>query len=90
MRKYAHFPYFHVLNRTIFFDTIFSTGQRDQIMKELERADYPKDSILFSQGQLPEYLFILVEGTVEFIQTDMKDNSNSLQRLYLSQWHFHI
>ena len=56
--------------------------QRDEIMERLEIVDYPKDAILFSQGQLPEYLYIIVEGTVEFIQSDVKENSNSLQRLY--------
>ena len=57
--------------------------QRDEIMERLEIVDYPKDAILFSQGQLPEYLYILVEGTVEFIQSNVKEESNSLQRLYV-------
>ncbi len=75
-------PYFPVLKQTIFFDTIFSSDERDSIMQNFVQVNYPKDAILFSQGELPGYLYIVVDGTVEYIQTDVKGNSNTLQRLY--------
>ena len=51
-------------------------------MQNFVQVNYPKDAILFSQGELPGYLYIVVDGTVEYIQTDVKGNSNTLQRLY--------
>ena len=82
IKKYEHLSYFPVLKQTIFFDTIFSSDERDAIMQNIVQVDYPKDAILFSQGELPSYLYIIVDGTVEYIQTDVKGNSNTLQRLY--------
>ena len=77
MKKYEHLPYFHVLLQTVFFDSIFSSDERNVIMSHMDQVD----SILFSQGDLPEFLYIIVDGTVEFIQSDMKGNSTVLQRL---------
>ena len=50
----------------------------------MEEITYPKDSILFSQGELPRYLYFIVEGTVELIQSDVRGNSNSLQKMLRS------
>lgn len=49
----------------------------------MEQVQYPPDSLLFSQGDVPSYLFIIVEGTAEVIQTDVKGKSNSLQKLFI-------
>ena len=47
----------------------------------MSQVHYPPDSLLFSQGDLPSYLFVIVEGTVELIQTDVKGTSSSMQKL---------
>lgn len=70
-----------MLKQTNLFGSIFTEQERNFMLNNLEEITYQKDSILFSQGELPRYLFIIVEGTVEFIQTDVRGNSNSLQKL---------
>lgn len=50
----------------------------------MEQVSYPPDFLLFSQGDLPAYIYILVKGTAELIQTDVKGVSNTLQKMYSS------
>ncbi|KAK8831194.1 hypothetical protein WA577_003365 [Blastocystis sp. JDR] len=80
--KYSSLPFFSVLKQTHLFGAIFTEEERKYIINNLEEITYPKDSILFSQGELPRYLYFIVEGTVELIQSDVRGNSNSLQKMY--------
>lgn len=82
LERYEGVEHFSVLKQTVFFGPIFSDEERDYILSNMEQVSYPPDSLLFSQGDLPSYLYVIVEGTAELIQTDVKGQSNSMQKMY--------
>ena len=69
------------MKQTVLFGPIFSDEERDFILSNMSQVHYPPDSLLFSQVDLTSYLFVIVEGTVELIQTDVKGTSSSMQKL---------
>ena len=80
-RKYEHMPYFSVIKQTVFFGNIFSDDERSFILENLEQITYSADSIVFSQGEIPSFLYIIIDGTVELIQSDVQGKYNSLQKM---------
>ena len=70
------------MKQTIVFGTFFTDKERDYILSNMEQVSYPPDSLLFSQGDLPAYVYVLVKGTAELIQSNVKGVSNTLQKLY--------
>lgn len=81
MEKYVEIEHFSVLKQTVFFGSIFSDDERDLLLSNMMQVSYPPDSLLFSQGDLPQYLYIVVNGTAELVQTDVKGCPNTLQKL---------
>lgn len=74
-------PFFSVLKQTVFFGNIFSDDERSFILDNLEQITYSADSIVFSQGEIPSFLYIIIDGTVELIQSDVQGKYNSLQKM---------
>ncbi|KHG33189.1 MAG: Crp/Fnr family transcriptional regulator [Epsilonproteobacteria bacterium] len=73
MIRIENLPYFSHLNRT----------ELEKIKKYCTLKKYTSDDILFYEGERPQYLYILLKGTLKVYQTTAK--ANHIFILFLTQ-----